>query len=122
MFIIISSVSNRFTTKTGKVLDILILERTIFENRYVAADQNFQILFNFHQVESQGQHIINTPSKDVGGMFHTQAWNDIVSAEQSEKMQKVLDTSVDQIAGVCCHIQTPFQNINTLLWNIINIF
>ena len=48
-------------------------------------------------------------------MFHTQAWNDIVSAEQSEKMQKVLDTSVDQIAGVCCHIQTPFQNINTLL-------
>ena len=55
-------------------------------------------------------------------MFHTQAWNDIVSAEQSEKMQKVLDTSVDQIAGVCCHIQTPFQNINTLFLNIINIF
>ena len=95
----------------------------IFENRYVASDQNFQILFNFHQVESQGQHIINTPSKDVGGMFHTQAWNDIVSAEQSEKMQKVLDTSVDQIAGVCCHIQTPFQNIDTLLGlNTFNIF
>ena len=50
-------------------------------------------------------------------MFHTQAWNDIVSAEQSEKMQKVLDTSVDQIAGVCCHIQTPFQNVYTLLFS-----
>ena len=50
-------------------------------------------------------------------MFHTQAWNDIVSAEQSEKMQKVLDTSVDQIAGVCYHIQTPFQNIKIIKMN-----
>ena len=48
-------------------------------------------------------------------MFHTQAWNDIVSAEQSEKMQKVLDTSVDQIAGVSCHIQTPFKNIKIIV-------
>ena len=57
-------------------------------------------------------------------MFHTQAWNDIVSAEQSEKMQKVLDTSVDQIAGVSCHIQTPFKNIKIIVWilNIIHIF
>lgn len=100
MFIFISSVSNRFTTKTGKSLDILIWERTInLENKHIAKDRNSHF-FYFHQVESQGQHIINTPSKDVGGMFHTQAWNDIVSAEQSEKMQKVLDTSVDQIAGV----------------------
>ena len=50
-------------------------------------------------------------------MFHTQAWNDIVSAEQSEKMQKVLDTSVDQIAGVSCHIQTPFKNIKIINMN-----
>jgi predicted Holliday junction resolvase-like endonuclease len=52
------------------------------------------------QVESQGQHILSTPNKDIGGMLHTQNWNDLVSAEHSEKMQKVLDSSVDQIAGV----------------------
>ena len=49
-------------------------------------------------------------------MFHTQAWNDIVSAEQSEKMQKVLDTSVDQIVGVSCHIQTPFEISKSLFY------
>ena len=55
-------------------------------------------------------------------MFHTQAWNDIVSAEQSEKMQKVLDTSVDQIAGVCCNIQIPFNSIKLSTLEHIIIF
>ena len=56
------------------------------------------LLYLIQQVESQGQHIL--PNKDIGGILQTQAWNDIVSHEQSEKMQKVLDSSVDQIAGV----------------------
>merc|ERR1712018_786714 len=47
------------------------------------------------QVESQGQHILSTPSKDGGALLSTQNWNDIVSPESSEKMQKVLDSSVD---------------------------
>lgn len=51
------------------------------------------------QVESQGQHILGAPTKDEGGLLQSQ-WTDILNTESSEKMQKVLDSSVDQIAGV----------------------
>ena len=55
--------------------------------------------FFYEKVESQGQHILSPPTKDGGGLLQTQ-WNDIVNTESSVKMQKVLDSSVDQIAGV----------------------
>ena len=53
------------------------------------------VSFSSQKVESQGQQILGTPTKD--GDIN---WNDIVSPESSEKMQKVLDSSVDKIAGV----------------------
>jgi hypothetical protein len=57
-------------------------------------------LFFSQKVESQGQQILGSPTKDGNGLLQTQNWNDIVSPESSEKMQKVLDSSVDKIAGV----------------------
>ena len=50
-------------------------------------------------MESQGQHILGAPTKDESGLLQSQ-WTDILNTESSEKMQKVLDSSVDQIAGV----------------------
>ena len=44
-------------------------------------------------------------------MLHTQNWNDLVTTEHSEKMQKVLDSSVDQIAGVIICFKKLFSNI-----------
>ena len=44
----------------------------------------------------------SSPTKDGGELLQTH-WNDIVNTESSEKMQKVLDSSVDQIAGVSYH-------------------
>ena len=44
-------------------------------------------------------------------MLHTQNWNDLVSTEHSEKMQKVLDSSVDQIAGVISCFIKIFSNL-----------
>ena len=58
------------------------------------------ISFSSLKVESQGQQILGTPTKEGGASLQTQNWNDIVSPESSEKMQKVLDSSVDKIAGV----------------------
>ena len=56
-------------------------------------------MLHFFKVESQGQHILGAPTKDEGGLLQSQ-WTDILNTESSEKMQKVLDSSVDQIAGV----------------------
>ena len=69
------------------------------------------ISFSSQKVESQGQQILGTPTKDGGALLQTQNWNDIVSPESSEKMQKVLDSSVDKIAGVISKSTKVLNNI-----------
>ena len=52
------------------------------------------------QVESQGLVSQPTiPKKDVGGFLKTH-WSDILDTQSSEKMQKDIESNIDQIVGV----------------------
>ena len=78
---------------------------TIYKNKKNISNIVAIPIIVLSQVESQGQHILshqpNSPQGKEGGVFSQQSpWSDIIDTESSEKMQKVLDSTVDQIAGV----------------------